>query len=328
MPHTVDHSDEHRGPVGDELFRFVFDNAAVALAIGDTEGTLLYANHSLADMIGVPIEQLRGISVYQFAHPDDQGEINTVVFDTLVRAREGTVKLERRLVRADGSTGWVAFTITYVTGRGGQPDYLLAVGEDVTEQHQLEAELHRQARHDPLTGLPNRRYLLERIKALAAADGDDRAGLCFVDLDSFKQVNDRYGHGIGDQVLCAVADRLLDRVSGHDCMVARIGGDEFVALVSPPADGHEVTAVAEQMLSALAEPITVGEHSLRVSASIGAVLTRVSNTAAAALLDAADRELYNAKTRGKDQWALRLLDTGVGGRESNGPNTSDYSAAL
>ncbi|MET8800220.1 sensor domain-containing diguanylate cyclase [Nocardia sp. NPDC004568] len=299
--------------MGDELFRFVFDNAAVALAIGDTEGTLLYANHSLADMIGIPVDRLRGISVYQFAHPDDQDEINTVVFDTLVRAREGVVKLERRLIRTDGSAGWLAFTITYVRGHGGQPDYLLAVGEDVTERHRLQEELHRQARQDSLTGLPNRRCLLERIDTLAAAGGDDRAGLCFLDLDSFKEVNDRYGHGIGDQVLRTVADRLRDSVSGHDCMIARIGGDEFVALLSPSTDSRTVTEVAEQMLLALSIPIAIGQHRLRVSASIGAVLTRLRNTGATALLDAADRELYHAKTRGKDQWALRLLDTGISG---------------
>lgn len=312
-PYVVTHPDQPSCPLGDELFRFVFDNAAVALAIGDTEGTLLYANHSLADMIGIPVEQLRGISVYQFAHPDDQDAISTVVFDTLVRAREGIVKLERRLIRTDGSTGWVAFAITYVKGSGGQPDYLFAVGEDVTERHRMEEELHRQARQDPLTGLPNRRCLLERIETLAAAGGDDRAGLCFVDLDGFKEVNDRYGHGVGDQVLRTVADRLRDSVSGHDCMIARIGGDEFVALISPPADSREVTAVVEQMRLALSHPIAIGEHRLRMSAGIGAVLRRVRNTAATTLLDAADRELYHAKTRGKDQWALHLLDTGIGG---------------
>lgn len=299
----------------DELFRFVFDNAAVPLAIGDTKGTLLYANRSLADMINIPVEQLRGISIYRFAHPDDQDEITKVVFDRLVRAREGTVKLERRLIRTDGSAGWAAFSITYVNGSGGQPDYLLAVGEDVTEQHRLDVELNRQARHDPLTGLPNRRYLLERIETLAATGVDDQVGLCFVDLDRFKQVNDHYGHGIGDQVLCAVATRLRDSLSGHDCMIARTGGDEFVALISPPADGRTVTDAAERMLSELASPIAAGQHSLRVSASIGAVVTTVSNSEAATLLDAADRELYRAKARGRDQWVLRLLDAAVGGAD-------------
>ncbi|WP_084525054.1 sensor domain-containing diguanylate cyclase [Nocardia vaccinii] len=305
---------EPRTPVlADEVFRCVFDNAAMAMAIGDTDGTLVYANRSLAEMIGVPMEQLQGISVYRFAHPEDQDEIDTVVFDGLVRARDGTVKLERRLVRVDGSIGWVAFTITYVQGSGGLPDYLLAVGEDVTERHHLEQELHRDARHDPLTGVPNRRYLLERIEALSdTVDGDEQVGLCFVDLDQFKQINDRHGHGTGDQVLRAVATRLHDELAGEDCTLARIGGDEFVALLAPPVDDGRVAAVIDRMLSALAGPITVGEHRLWVSASIGAILATASNTDATTLLDAADRELYQAKTRSKDRWVLRILDTGPG----------------
>ena len=297
----------------DEIFRCVFDSSAMALAIGDTDGTLLYANRSLADMIGLPVEQLGGVSVFRFAHPDDKNEINTVVFDGLVRARDGMAKLERRLVRPDGSIRWVAFTISFVKGSSGQGDYLLAVGEDVTERHGLDEELQRQARHDALTGVPNRRYLFEKMKMLTATvQGDDRAGLCFVDLDRFKQINDRYGHGIGDQVLCTVATRLHDNLVGDDCTLARIGGDEFVALLAPPVDDQRVAAVADRMLSVLACPITVGDLTLRVSASIGAVIATISNTDPADLLNAADRELYRAKTRGKDRWVLRILDTDFG----------------
>ncbi len=295
----------------DEVFRCVFDNAAMAMAIADTDGTLMYANRSLAEMIGVPVEQLRGISIYRFAHPGDQDEIDTVVFDCLVRAREGTVKLERRLVRADGSIGWAAFTISYVQGAGGLPDYLLAVGEDVTERRRLDEELHRQARYDALTGVPNRRYLLERIERLSdEAGGDDQVGLCFVDLDRFKQINDRYGHGIGDQVLCAVANLLHEELAGEDCTLARIGGDEFVALLAPPVDDSRVVAVVDRMFSALACPIAADGRTVWVSASIGAIIATASNTDATTLLEAADRELYQAKTRSKDRWVLRILDPG------------------
>ncbi|WP_328290724.1 diguanylate cyclase domain-containing protein [Nocardia aurantiaca] len=307
-PHAVDSAERQASRVVEERFRIVFNNAAMAIAIADTAGTLLDANPGLASMIGVPIDTLRGTSIYRFAHPDYHDDIRTLIFGTVVAARAGTAKLEQRFIRADGSSGWASFAITYVEGSAGQADYLLAVGADVTEQRRLQEELHRQARHDVLTGLPNRRHLLERIEALTATSADrDRVGVCFVDLDGFKQINDRYGHAIGDQLLVAVATRLRDSLPVGKGMIARIGGDEFVVLVAPPADELRVTAIADRLLSALAAPIVIGEYELRMSASIGAVTT-VAEAPAAALLEAADRALYHAKTRGKGQWVLRVLD--------------------
>ncbi|MFF7941159.1 diguanylate cyclase domain-containing protein [Nocardia gamkensis] len=294
----------------DARFRVVFDNAAIAIAIGDTDGTLLDVNRGLAEMIGVPAEALRGVSVYDFAHPSDREGIRTLVYEKLVPAGQGTVRLEQRIRRADDSYGWASFAITFVKGVEGQSDYLLAVGEDVTEQHRMREELHRQARHDPLTGLPNRRHLIERIDAMIAdARNGDRAGLCFVDIDRFKHINDRYGHGTGDQILTAVAGRLQDSVRESGCLVARIGGDEFVALIPPPASDHRVATVANSLLEALVDPITAGDRRLRMSISIGAVVTAVAGADAESLLDAADTGLYRAKADGKGRWVLHILDT-------------------
>lgn len=173
-------------------------------------------------------------------------------------------------------------------------------------------ELNWQARHDPLTGLPNRRCLPERIESLISdAREGDRVGLCFVDLDGFKEINDRYGHRIGDRVLLAVATRMRDNLAADRCLIARIGGDEFVVLVPPPADDRGVGALAEEMLSALDGSIAVDDHRVRMSASVGAVVTWMSNTRAEELLDAADREFYRAKKGGKGRWILRVLGPGT-----------------
>ncbi|MGA4790815.1 diguanylate cyclase domain-containing protein [Nocardia sp. AB354] len=302
---------EQCGVAGDR-FRNVFDKAAVGIAIADTEGILVEVNQYLADMVGVPGEELRGSSIFRYAYPDEEEANRAVLFDELVPARKGTVRLERRIVRADGSVRWVAFSVTYVQGADVQADYLLAVGEDTTERHRLRAELNWQARHDPLTGLPNRRCLLERIESLISdAREGDSVGLCFVDLDGFKEVNDRYGHRIGDRVLLAVATRMRDNLADDSRLIARLGGDEFVVLVPPPADDRGVGGVAEAMLSALDGSITVDDHRLRMSASVGAVVAGISNIRAEELLDAADRELYRAKKGGKGRWILRVLGSGT-----------------
>nr|WP_245714142.1 sensor domain-containing diguanylate cyclase [Nocardia vaccinii] len=290
-------------------FRMAFDNIAAAVAIGDTEGRLLEANNALAEMIGVPVDSLHGISVYDFAHPDDQEQIRNLLYEKLVPTRSGTVTMEHRLVRADGSIGWMSFAITYVPGVNGEPDYLLAVGGDVTELHERHEELHREARHDPLTGLPNRRLLAERVSELTAtARPDDRAVFCFADLDHFKVINDRYGHNVGDKALIAVAKRMRTVMREHDCLVARIGGDEFVVLVPPPASTSRTSIIADQLLSALAAPITIDGHELRMSASIGVIVTPIAGADAESLLAAADTSLYYAKTNGKGHWVLQNLD--------------------
>lgn len=292
----------------DTRFRILFDNAAVAIAIGDTDGTLLEANRALADMIGIPAAELRGISVYDFAHPDDRDRIRKMLYDELVPAGEGTVSLDQRLVRADGSVGWMAFAITFVRGTGGRPDYLLAIGADVTERHLLQEELHHQARHDSLTGLPNRRYLLEHLEHLIATAGrDDRVGLCFADLDHFKQVNDQHGHSAGDRVLVAVADRIRDALHRAGCFVCRLGGDEFLALVDPPADESQVAGAANRLVTALAEPIVVDGHPLDISASVGVVVTPLAHTDAESLLHAADAGLHQAKRNSKGRWVMHTV---------------------
>lgn len=301
-----------QGPVVDDRIHSVFDKVAVGIAIADTEGTLVEVNPCLADMVGIPVEELRGNSIYRFAHPEDVEAIHTILFDDLVPERKGTVRSERRMVRADGSVAWVAFSVTYVHGANGRADSLLAVVEDVTERHQLREELDWQARHDPLTKLPNRRYLLEQLDSLSSgAHSADRVGLCFVDVDGFKEINDDYGHRIGDHVLLTIATRMSDKLAAHNGFIARIGGDEFVVLVLPPADDRSVQAIAEAVLSAMGDTITVDDHRIPISASVGAVVAEVSGTAAADLLDAADRELYRAKKGGKGRWILHVLSPGT-----------------
>ncbi len=285
-----------------DRFRGVFDNTPIAIGIADTNGVVVDANRSLAEMIGIPVEQLYGTSLHHLSHPDDRDTIRSLVFGTLVPARQGTVKIEARAVGADGLTRWSAFTVTYVRGEDGREDYLLSVGEDVTERHLLEEELHRQARRDPLTGLSNRRHLLEMMNELVAGDGGGMVGLCFADLDRFKQINDRFGHRVGDEVLRAVADRFrtaLTIPAGENCTLARLGGDEFVILVPAPVDETRTAAVSDELQAALSAPLTVGGHRISVSVSVGTVVASLADMTADDLLDAADLQLYSAKTTGR-----------------------------
>ncbi|WP_067897571.1 diguanylate cyclase domain-containing protein [Nocardia vaccinii] len=311
-PETPEQSRPFRH-ISDKLFRTAVENFPIAIALGDVDGNLIYANQAMSDMLGVPVEALHRISIAEFAHPEEWDEINAQVFGRLLLERQGTVRMERRLIRGDGSIRWTSFSVTFIPASGDRPDFGLAVAEDVTQRHQLQEQLHWQARHDQLTGLPNRRLLLERIDAITAnAAPDDRIGLCFADLDRFKDINDRYGHSTGDQVLVAIADRFRDISPDGEWLTARLGGDEFVVLVSPPTDEHRIATVTDQLKSALATEIIVGDHRLSMSVSIGAVTIPIAAQPAATLLIAADRELYRAKTDRGNRRAANPRDTDEG----------------
>ncbi len=300
-------ADRHR----DARFRVLFDSPIVAVAFGDLDGNILDANPALADMIGTSVEELRGISVYDFAHPDDRAQISALLYEQLVPAREGSVTLRHRLLRTDGTVGRAGFVVTYIRGTGRQPDYLGAVGAEISEWYDLENDLHRQARHDPLTGLPNRRYLIEQITSMSTTNTSktDRIGICFADIDHFKDINDRHGHDTGDKVLTAVAAGLRELEREFDCFIARLGGDEFVALIAPPADTDRVGLIAHRLSSVVSIPITVNDHRLNVSVSIGAAVTPVAGVTAETLLRSADSSLHEAKARGGAQWIVHTHST-------------------
>jgi diguanylate cyclase (GGDEF)-like protein len=159
------------------------------------------------------------------------------------------------------------------------------------------------SRHDPLTGLANRALLLDRL-AGAAADPTGRIGLCYVDLDGFKPINDTLGHDIGDGLLVAAARRLGYRVAGLTATVARIGGDTFALLVQDPGGTDVMVALAREVLTRIEQPFTVGGHRLGVTASIGIVERPAAATGAAEVLKDAERALLWARADGPGHWAV------------------------
>jgi diguanylate cyclase (GGDEF)-like protein len=165
-------------------------------------------------------------------------------------------------------------------------------------------QLVHQATHDQLTGLPNRASLLDRLDGLLRAAGPgDRLGLCFLDLDGFKGVNDTLGHQAGDRLLAEIGRRLADVVDSRH-MVARLGGDEFVILLPDTEGPADVVAVAEVVLAEIRRPVTVDGSNLTVTASLGLVERPTAGADATELLRAADITLYWAKSAGRAGWAL------------------------
>jgi diguanylate cyclase (GGDEF)-like protein/PAS domain S-box-containing protein len=281
-------------------FRAVFTDAAVGIGIGDVAGNILEVNPALMDMLGYPLEEFRRRTVAEFLHPDDAASVWQAYRD-LVEGRRESFRTEKRFFRADGATIWTQLTVSLIRGPDGAPRFQAAIIEDVTDRHRLTERLAYEASHDPLTDLANRSLFLTRLtEALADPTPGARVGLCLLDLDSFKVINDSLGHVIGDRLLTAVADRLTGAVAGAGTggLVARLGGDEFVVLLRHPDPGP-LDALSRAVLAAVAVPVSIDGYQLAVTASIGAVDAPAGDsTSPADLIRAADITLQQAKAEG------------------------------
>ncbi|WP_291410815.1 EAL domain-containing protein [Actinophytocola sp.] len=283
-------------------FRAMFSDAAIGIGITDTQGRLLEVNSAMAGMLDLRPEQMHDRNLVEYLHSDDPPELRRF-FNEMVAGQRDHYRIERRFRKRDGSPLWTNVTVSLVRDENGAPQLLVGMVEDNTERHVLSEKLRHQANHDPLTGLGNRALFTERLHAAFAASNGRRIGLCYLDLDGFKAINDTLGHVVGDQLLVEVAARLHKLVSAPGRLLARMGGDEFVVLVEHTDGLPELTALAERILACVAEPVHVGGHRLTVSASVGIVERPVSTSTPADAMRDADVTLHWAKVDGKNRWA-------------------------
>ncbi|TCO65003.1 putative bifunctional diguanylate cyclase/phosphodiesterase [Actinocrispum wychmicini] len=283
-------------------FQAVFHEAAVGIGICDMRGNVIDANRAMSELLAVPLTELRSMNIEEFFEKDMPVGLRAE-YDEALAGRRDNYQVERRFHRRDGATLRTNVKVSVVRDDRGRPQYLVGMIEDITERHILQRRLRHEATHDPLTGLPNRALFQERLAEVFAAGRDTRVGLCYLDVDGFKVINDSLGHDVGDQLLVAVGSRLGALVHGHDRMVARMGGDEFVVLVQNCSSIKELQLLAEKILAAFREPVRIAGHDLTVSASIGIVERGIEGTTPADTMRDADVTLYWAKSDGKDQYA-------------------------
>ncbi|GAA0650069.1 cyclic Di-GMP phosphodiesterase RmdA [Streptomyces thermocarboxydovorans] len=284
-------------------FRAVFEGAAIGIGIADLEGNVLQVNGALLRMFGQSEQALRGRNVLQWTHPDDAPQV-WKLYEELVRGERDHYHVEKAFYRPDGTVLWTNLTVSLLRDADGNPQYQLALMEDTTERRLLNLRLRYEATHDALTGLPNRTFFFERLeKALAAGEGQ-RFGLCYLDLDGFKTVNDSLGHAAGDRLLVEVADRLQSCATAPGEMVARLGGDEFVALTTGPDTRRKVDELAARIMNALLAPISIDGRELTVRGSIGIVEGPAGERSAAEVLRSADITMYRAKSAGGNRFEV------------------------
>jgi diguanylate cyclase (GGDEF)-like protein/PAS domain S-box-containing protein len=287
----------------EKRFRAVFTGAAIGIGIGSIDGRILEVNQAFCDMFGYTAEELCRINVDELVmHPEDIPGMWELYSDLLNGLRDH-VRVQKRYFHKDGRVIRTDLAVSLIRDEAGQPEFTVAMVADMSDRHALAERLREQTERDPVTGLPNRAAFFRRLTGvLAAAGPDTRVGLCLLDLDGFRLVNDNLGPDAGDRLLVVVAERLAKCVDRWGHLVARMGGDEFAILVEDPARTSDVVAVAEAALAALAEPVPLA--GVPVTACAGVVDRPAAQGTAADLVQVADATLHRAKAGGRGRWAL------------------------
>jgi diguanylate cyclase (GGDEF)-like protein/PAS domain S-box-containing protein len=284
--------------------RTVLDSAGQAIAVVK-QGMVQRCNDAFLRLAGLPPEELAKVQVAGTLLEQEDWDDLTAAAEN-ARARDQAVVRELRVKRSAllgiAEAAWCQVTARSIASQ----EYVLVIA-DIDTLKQREAHALHEAQHDDLTGLPNRRLLAERAAA-ALATSELRRVSCAVlavDLDGFKEINDRWGHEVGDLMLREVAMRLT-RVMRPQDTVARRGGDEFAVLVPDVGSTMEVEKIAERLLAAVGLPAALagGPQDLRVSASIGVALAPEQGRDLERLLQLADLAMYDAKLKGKNRYSF------------------------
>ncbi len=242
----------------------------------------------------------------QLLHPDDR-DLSLAGIQAYLSGASPDYVLEHRLRCKNGSFKWILSRGMVVRRTAdGRPSRMIGTNADVTERKEAEMQISFMAYHDRLTGLPNRSLFFDRFsQAISQARRNHkRVALLFLDLDGFKPINDQYGHEAGDLVLTIVAERILSAVRAMDT-VARVGGDEFVVILGELDSAAEVEPVADKILQAVAQSISLPQApSCELGASIGVGLYPDNGTEMDTLLAAADQAMYESKHAGRSHYTF------------------------
>jgi diguanylate cyclase (GGDEF)-like protein/PAS domain S-box-containing protein len=309
---------EQRLRESEEIIRSLSDHLPDSMVyrvveLGPGRFQFLYVSEGVQRLYGITADEaLRDYEqVYRLFDPDDRARLRHAV--TCSQQELCNIALTLKLYLPDGSPRWIR--ISSAPHRNSQGQLVWdGVHNDVTERQLAQAEVERLGFYDALTGLPNRRLLMDRLgQALASSMrlGLGRCGaLLFMDLDNFKNANDTLGHDLGDALLRQIAQRLAGVVRAGDT-VSRFGGDEFVVVLdelssSPEDAAVEAQAMAERFQQALHEPVVVGTQQCFISMSIGISLFGIWPTSIDEMMKSADLALYQAKAAGRN--TLRFFD--------------------
>lgn len=289
----------------EEQFRLTFELAPIGMALEALDGKFMRVNQAFCQTLGYTSQEMLHQTWANLLHPEDIAAFLTHK-QNLHQGNISDFQIENRYLAKNGSLVYGILQVSLVRDSTGKPLHLISQLMDITERKQVEEQLLYGALHDPLTNLPNRALLMERLE-LALKRGkrhqDYLFAVLFIDLDRFKVVNDSLGHQVGDQLLVAIARKLENIIRTTDT-VARLGGDEFIILLDGIENIQDAIRIAERISFEMKLPLQLKERKVFTNASIGIALGSTDYNRGADLLRDADIAMYRAKEKGKARYEI------------------------
>ncbi len=293
-----------------------FDIAAVILVVIDASRKVTRINATGCKLLGYEEEEIVGKDWFDDFIPERARNEVKNIFERLMAGDVEPVEyFENHVVTRSGEERTIAWNNSVLRDKTGKITGTLSSGVDITERRQAEEQIRVLAYYDNLTGLPNRSFYRELlVRAITHAERhNEKMAVVFIDLDYFKRINDTLGHSVGDQLLRVAAERLTKCVRRSDTVarswedegtdvVSRLGGDEFIVVLSELAHNQDAARVANRILAELSRPFTLGGHEVYVTASIGIALYPADGKDAESLLKNADVAMYHAKNHGRNAY--------------------------
>ncbi len=271
-----------------------------SVLITDVIGTIEYVNPKFSETTGFSLNEIKGQQPELLSRKWIKADRYEALWQSILAGQHWRGELQSR--RKDGSSFWSLVSISPILNEYQELTHFVIVCEDVTELKDAHARMEKLALYDELTGLPNRRFFFRELALLFEEDIQEYPSVVMLlDLDYFKTVNDTQGHGVGDQLLIQVAQRLVETLHDDD-IAARLGGDEFAVLIHPVKDVDHVEAVAKRILSEVSRPFHINEFEIQISTSLGMAWLPKDGQTPEALLKHADLAMYQAKEMGRNQF--------------------------
>ncbi len=300
---STDVTEKNNAELKLKLFASVFFHAGEGIMITDANSIIIEVNDTFCKITGYTREEVLGKNPNILRSERQSPEFYAAMWDTL--KAEGSWKGEIYNRRKNGDTYAELLTISAVQNATGQLLNYVAIFSDISLMKKHQDQLEHIAHYDVLTNLPNRVLLTDRLNQsmLQSRRNKNLLAVAFLDLDGFKEVNDTYGHSVGDSLLIALSEHIGGTLRGSDTL-ARIGGDEFIFTMAELVSIEDSKPVLDRMLQTLNSPITIGDITLRISASIGVAIYPRDGTDADILIRKADQAMYSAKQAGKNRYHL------------------------